>query len=327
VVQKGRPFLRAHGRRFDGSEPARGRVDHHAPLCHGAGGAAGVAGNSVDKIRSIAEADLPAVITLMCESFPRRDRAYFEAGLRRLAAREIPEGCETYGYLIDDDGPKGAVLAISSWHGPPDARQLFVNISTWCVAPSHRGEMARELYRRAGARDDAVNTNLSAALHTLKTLDRFNFRPWTTGQFAGFAFRSRRSRAAALTPEQALARGMPEHQFRKLDDHRKLGCLTVCLEANGRIVPLVLLRRQIQRIVPAAQLIYCEDVAWLLDHGGALMWWLRLRGRTGLILDSNGPPPGMLGRFYPGKAGKYIRGQDPAIDVDHTYSEMVYLGF
>lgn len=279
------------------------------------------------EIRPIRDADLPDVITLMCESFPRRDRAYFEAGLKRLAAREVPEGTETYGYLIDDDGPKGAVLAISSWHGPPDTRQLFVNISTWCVAPSHRGEMARELYRRAGARDDAVNANLSAAAHTLKTLARFDFRPWTTGQFVGVGFRGRGSKASVLTPDEARARGLPEHEAKALADHAAMGCLTPCLEADGRILPLVFLPRRIQRIIPAAQLIYCQDVAWLLAHGRSLLWWLRLRGFPALILDANEAPAEMVGRFFPGKAGKYIRGQAPAVDVDYRYSEMVYLGF
>lgn len=278
-------------------------------------------------IRPIEEEDLPQVITLMCESFPRHDRAFFLAGLQRIAAREIPEGLPTYGYLIDDDGPKGAVLAISSWHGPPDARQLFVNISTWCVAPSHRGEMARELYRRAGERDDAVNTNLSAALHTLKTLGRFNFRPRTTGQFVGFAFRGGGLPATILTPEQALARGMPEHHAKVLADHARFGCLTPCLEAEGRIMPLIVLRRTVKEIIPAAQLIYCEDLPWLLKHGRPLLWWLRRRALFGLILDTNEAPPEMIGRFFAGKAAKYVRGQDPAMDIDHSYSEMLYLGF
>jgi hypothetical protein len=281
----------------------------------------------LSNIRPIREDDLPQVITLMCESFPIRDRAYFEAGLERLAAREIPVGTETYGYLIDDDGPKGAVLTISSWHGPPDARQLFVNISTWCVAPTHRGDMAKELYRRAGDRDDAVNTNLSAATHTLKTLGRFDFRPWTTGQFVGFAFRGRRSAASILTPEQAVARGMPEHSAKVLADHAARGCLTPCLEADGRVLPLIVLRRRIKGIIPAAQLIYCDDTAWLLKHGHALLEWLRWRGLFGLIVDVNEPPAEMIGQFFPGKAAKYVRGQQPAMDVDHSYSEMLYLGF
>jgi hypothetical protein len=281
----------------------------------------------LSRIRPIKEEDLPEVIALMCESFPLHDRAYFETGLKRLAAREIPEGTETYGYLIDDNGPKGAVLAISSWHGAPGARQLFVNISTWCVSASHRGEVAKELYGRAGKRDDAVNTNLSAALHTLKTLGRFNFRPWTTGQFVGFAFRGNRSGATILTPEQALARGMPEHYSKVLTDHAKLGCLTPCLEADGRIVPLIVLRRRIKRAIPAAQLIYCEDLPWLLSHGHVLFSWLRRRALFALILDANEAPAEMVGRFFPGKAAKYIRGQQPGMDVDHSYSEMIYLGF
>jgi hypothetical protein len=280
----------------------------------------------VSSIRSIEERDLPAVISLMCDSFPRRDEAYFQRALERLAARRIPEGTETWGYLIDDDGPKGSVLAISSWHGPDEAPQLFVNISTWCVAPSHRGPLARQLYDRAGARDDAVNTNLSAAAHTLRTLDRLGFEPWTTGQFLAIGTRGRTT-PAGLRTGAAAARDLPGHEQRLLADHDDKRFLTACLDCDGRLMPLVFVRRRIRGLVPAAQLIYCADTALLQAHMGTVLPWLRRRGCPFLILDASAPPAGLVGRFYPGQAAKYIRGRRPLLDVDHSYSEMLYLGF
>lgn len=277
-------------------------------------------------IRSIEDSDLDAVVALMCASFPRRDPLYFRTGLARMAERDVPGGTETWGLMIDDDGPKGAVLAISSWHGPPSARQLFVNISTWCVAPSHRGPLAKQLYDRAGARGDAVNTNLSAASHTLRTLDKLGFQPWTSGQFVAVAPRRRTQRAGVLTGAAAL-KTLPDHERGIFEDHGDGRFLPVALDCDGAILPLLLLKRRIKGVVPAAQLIYCPDLARLDAHMGALLAGLRRRGCLFLILDANGAKPDLHGKFYPGRAAKFYRGQQPAIDVDHTYSEMLYLGF
>ncbi len=46
-----------------------------------------------------------------------------------------------------------------------------------------------------------------------------------------------------------------------------------------------------------------------------------------LILDASGPVREFRGMFLNGKAAKYVRGAAPIRDVDHTYSEMYYLGF
>lgn len=279
----------------------------------------------MEQIRAIREEDLPAVIDLYCEMFPGRDKPYFEAGLKAIAAREIPPGTETYGYLIDDDGPQGAILTISSWHGPPEARQLYINLSTWCARRTHL-HLAREIYRLAGARDDTVNTNLSAALHTIKAVLKCGYQARTTGQFAAFAARGRASKARVLTSKQAFAKGMPEHYRQLLADHERLGAVTACLEAEGRIRPLIMVRRKVRGFIPAAQLIYCEDTAWLYRNAHALFWWLRLHGLPALILDANGPVPQLFGRFFLGKGHRYVRGLEPDLDVDHSYSEMVYLG-
>jgi hypothetical protein len=279
----------------------------------------------LEQIRPIREEDLPAVTALYCEMFPGRDAAYFETGFKAIAGREIPVGTETYGYLIDDDGPQGAILTISSWHGAPDARQLYINLSTWCARRSHL-HFARELYRLAGERNDAVNTNLSAAPHTIKSVLKCGYEARTTGQFATFAARGRGTRGRVLTPAQAFAMGMAEHHRQMLEDHAKMGALTPCLEAEGRILPLMMVRRKVRGFIPAAQLIYCADTAWLYRNAHALFWWLRLRGLPALIVDANGPVPQFVGRFFPGKGHRYFRGLEPGLDVDHSYSEMVYLG-
>jgi hypothetical protein len=277
-------------------------------------------------IRPLQADDIPAVISLMTESFPRRSRAYFATAFDRLSTREIPGGFERLGYIIDDVGPKGAVLAIPSSHKTPAGEQIFVNVSTWCVAPSHRGPAAKALYAQAAARSDAVNTNLSAAAHTLKTIEKLEFRPWSRGQFLAIGTR-RSARTQILTIDQAVVAGLPDYQAGMLKDHAEFGCLTPVIESEGRLLPLVLLRRRVRRCLPVAQLIYCENRDAVLDRAAALFSWLRRRGYPALLLDTNGGQPSLRGRYFPGLAAKYYRGQSPKLDIDHTYSEMIYLGF
>lgn len=278
------------------------------------------------EVRPMRTDDIPGAIAVMAETFARRTKPYFAAGFERLSQREIPESFERFGYVIDDDGIRGAVLAIPSRHDYGSAAQVFVNISTWCVSRSHRGPAAKELYAMAAARDDAVITNLSAAKHTIKTIKSLGFVPWTQGQFIALAAR-RSKRGRIMNLENAVKAGLPDHQAAILRDHANLGCLTPVLESDGRLLPLVILKRRVQRYLPAGQLIYCEDREWLLDRCGPLIRWLRLRGLPGLIVDASGDEPSLRGKYFPDRSAKYTRAQRPKLDIDHTYSEMVYLGF
>jgi hypothetical protein len=54
---------------------------------------------------------------------------------------------------------------------------------------------------------------------------------------------------------------------------------------------------------------------------------LARRGYPFMLVDASGPVAGLTGRYVPAKASKYIKGPLPAKAIDHTYSEMVLLGF
>jgi hypothetical protein len=44
-------------------------------------------------------------------------------------------------------------------------------------------------------------------------------------------------------------------------------------------------------------------------------------------VDASAPLEGFFGRYYPGRAAKYYKGPLPGLFVDHSYSEMIYIGF
>jgi hypothetical protein len=278
-------------------------------------------------IRQMEETDLPRVIDLLSESFPRRTRSYWELGLARLGARPLIPERPRYGYVIDDNGIRGVVLAISSWHGSEAGKQIFTNISSWCVAPSHRGPLAKSLYAFA-ARDQGVTfTNLSAAPNTLRTITRLGFEPWSAGQLVGIGRGRSAGFGGIVSVAEAERNAVPGHEMSLLRNHQEFGCIAFCVRIRERLAPMIFLRRKVQRFVPCAQLIYCSHLPDFLHHSQPINRHLMRAGCPFLIVDSNGPAPEILGRYYPGRAAKYFKGPKPAADVDHTYSEMVYLKF
>ena len=280
------------------------------------------------QIRPIGPADLPEVVTLLTEGFPGRPRAYWEVGLTRLGERAEPPGTEQYGYVIDHGGLTGVILAISSDHATPEGPRVYTNISSWAVRPSSGILDALQLLRRAASAPEATVTTLSAVPDTLKMMRRLGFQCWTEGQVVGIGTAST-GRAGVLDLEAARAAGLDERRASVLANHAAMGCLTPCLQVRDGLTPLIFLPRRIERPVPvrAAQLIYCAHLTDLLPHTAVVWRWLAARGYPLMIVDASGPLPGIRGRYYPGRAAKYYRGPNPGMDCDHTYSEMVYLGF
>jgi hypothetical protein len=280
------------------------------------------------EIRDLSESDLPEAIRLLCEGFPRRAATYWRTGFDRLARRDPPQNTVRIGHAIFDSGTmRGVILAIPSTHENRASTQTFVNISSWYVQSSHRGAPAKQLYRYASSRHpDVTYTNLSAKPHTLKAIRAMGFQEWTAGQLLCVGTKGGAGRTRIISAEKSRAAGLPDPIARTLMDHERFGCISFCIETPTKLAPFVFLRRRV-RFVPCAQLIYCESLDDLIPNGRAISASLAMRGYPAMIVDANGPVPGLPGRYFAGRSSKYFRGPAPAVAVDHTYSEMIFLGF
>jgi hypothetical protein len=280
-------------------------------------------------IREMMDDDVPEVVSLLCEGFPSTPE-YWRSGLDRLARRERPPNTEKYGYVLaGENALGGVVLTIPSIHDDGSTRQVFINISSWYAQPSFRGTPAKELYRHASRHEDITYTNLSAAAHTIKTITSFGFQEWTGGQMVAFGLKRDRSSAKRLRFhkwDETEALGLSPAEVKVLADHEAFGCLTFCLETSNGLFPFVFVRRWIKGFVPCAQLIYCRNLVDLIEHGRAISMRLAMRGFPLMIVDASGPIKGLAGQYIRGR-GKYFKGPRPLRAVDHTYSEMVLLGF
>ena len=91
--------------------------------------------------------------------------------------------------------------------------------------------------------------------------------------------------------------------------------------------PFVFRRRLVKGVPGCAQLVYCRKVEDFVRLAGPLGRFLALRGSPLLLIDCNGPIPGLLGKYFSAKMPKYFKGPDRPRFGDLAYTETAMFGF
>lgn len=279
------------------------------------------------RCRQIAEADLEAVADLLLEGFPDRTRKYWTNGLARMTDRPGPAGAPRWGYVLESDGALVGVLLLL-FLGETDGRPRF-NVSSWYVRPAFRG-FAPLLVTMTQKLKDAVYLNASPIDHSLPLLTAMGYRPLSRGQFLAAPLLSKPSAGAkvwSVSAGDAPRGGLARDEFELLRAHAELGCLSLVVETNAGLEPFVFVRRRVRYSpVGVVQLIWRRREAAYAACAGALGRALAARGAVLAISDANGPIPGLVGRYFPGKSPKYVKGPaEPAIN-DLAFTEAVIFG-
>jgi hypothetical protein len=84
--------------------------------------------------------------------------------------------------------------------------------------------------------------------------------------------------------------------------------------------------RLVRGFIPCAQLIYCRDVSNLVRFAGPVGRALARHGRPLMLIDANGPIPGLFGWFSRGRMPKYFKGPQRPRLGDLAYTEYAVLG-
>lgn len=277
--------------------------------------------------REMTAGDIPAVATLMAAEFCwSRDR--WLDGLAVMRDRDSPEGYPRFGYVLEhEDEVVGAILTIFatvSHHGRAGVR---CNVSSWHVAPCARGHGLR-LTRRVLAHRDVTLLDLTPMPHTRRFIEGCGFKRYTQGQFAcapALRLNGRRMRVRSYHPDDAPQLEGPA-EAALLADHAAYDCLSLVCETPQGLAPFVFALRRLKRTPLAyAQLVYCRDTQDFLRCAGPLGRHL-LRQRAVLtLLDSDGPAPGLPGRFIKDRWPRYYLGPEPPRANDLAYTEAVLL--
>jgi len=288
-----------------------------------------VAAAPVLHCRQIAAADVPAIVALLTRGFPTRGRAFWEHALQQLAKREPPPGLPQYGYLLESGGtPVGTILLICSTmraDGGPVAR---CNLSSWYVEPAFRF-YASLLVSRALAHKNVTYLNVSPAPHTTPIIEAQGFARYCDGLFVAVPMLKDPfggDRAQIIDAHEPLPVEADAFEREILLQHAALGCISVWCVSDGRAYPFVFRPRVVKRFIPCARLIYCRDIGDFVRFAGPVGRYLARRGKPLVIVDADGPLPGLIGVFRGGSMPKYFKGAQRPRLGDLAYTEFAVMG-
>jgi hypothetical protein len=285
------------------------------------------------RCREIAETDIDAVADLLTRGFVGRSRQYWMRGLRRQAAAAVPRGYPQFGYMLDHGGtPVGVLLLLYTLRIIDGEATIHCNLSSWYVDPAFRN-YAPMLTSIAQRHKDVSYFNISPAHWTWPIIEAQGFRSYCNGLFFSLPALSRvppGMTVETLSPDTRAVEGLSESDVELLTRHARYGCLSlVCRTAAGDAFPFILMPMRIRRgwiAPPAMQLIYCRDIARYMQCAGAIGRALIRRGKISVLLDSNGPVPGLAGIYSSARGRKYFKGPHRPRLADLTDTELVLYG-
>ncbi len=289
------------------------------------------------RCREILQGDLDAVIGLLRKGFTDRSEDYWRQGLARHTARTLPDGYPVYGYLLEaGQTAVGVLLTLHTETEDGGRTSVRCNVSSWYVEPAFRSQ-GTLLEKVATRRTEVTYLDVTPAPRTWPIIETRGFRRYCLGQMLAFPLLNRLRKGARV---RAADRDDAMEELRPTDrdlmrDHIGYGCIgLICTDAQGS-TPLVFQRRTIGLLpnvktfgqIPAMQLIFChaiEDVARFAAPIGRL--FLRRHGALLTVIDAVDTIPGLAGRYFEGRAPKYIRGPTEVRLGDLAYTELVLFG-
>jgi hypothetical protein len=277
--------------------------------------------------REINSADIERLIDFRAGNSADR-RASWKRAFERLSARRMPPDYPKYGYLLESNGtPVGMLLLI--YARVPNERKLSIrcSVSNWYVDPLFRGYGAL-LASRALKYKDVTYTNLTSAPHTRPILEAHGYSQYCAGAFVAVPALARRPSACRVeiaSPLLHADHSLAPHEIDLLLDHRAdYGAISLTCSSDEGTHPFVFLPRRKWRLLSFVYLAFCRDIKDFVRFAGPLGRYLARLGFPLVVLDANGPIPGLMGKYFNNRP-KYSKGPDQPRMGDIAYSELAVL--
>jgi hypothetical protein len=282
------------------------------------------------RCREIADADVEAIIGLLCEGFRRRDRLYWTGALRGLSVREPPPGLPRYGYMLECAGEAvGALLLISAAVTSGDRDVVRSNLSSWYVRPEFR-VYASMLVSRVLKLPSETFVNVSPAVSTWPTIEAQGFHRFNSDAFAAFPALSRPVRgvrARLIGEAGADELGISAAELRLLREHEAHGCISLCVSSPEGGHPFVFRRRVLERFpLASGQLIYCRRPGDVSRFASALGRALLRAGIFWILMATDAAVAGVVGWRFAGRLPMYFAGPVRPRAADFAYTEVALFG-
>jgi hypothetical protein len=265
--------------------------------------------------REIRESDLDGIANLLTRGFAHRSREYWMRGLRRQAARSLPQDAPRFGFMLEHQGtPVGCLLLIyASKIIEGDDVAICCNVSSWYVDPPFRNYAA--LFASMTQKNRMVTyLNVTPAATTWPILEAQGFAAYCRGLYFSVPAFSRRVRGMtveAVTERTTCIAGLPARDLAMLRRHAGYGCLSLVCRTAEETLPFIFFSLRKRRGIiplPAMQLGYCRSMADYVRCAGAIGRYLLLRGKPVIIADATGPVSGLSGFYTEARGRKYFKG-------------------
>lgn len=280
------------------------------------------------RCRPIADADRDAVLDLLAKSPFGRPRDFWVHSLDRLAQHRAPPGFPKWGYLLEVNGVvAGVLLLVSSTVLVNGAPRVRANVSSWYVWPAFRA-YASLLVAQAMRHKEATYIDISPLSHTLGVLDAQGFERYCDGRFTAIPALKpgpRGVRVALAGPGLEPGPDLPAEEVELLLAHAGYDCISLVATHDGRRHPFVFEPMRRYRVMRLGYLVYCRSVETFVRLAGPVGRFLLRRGLPFVLIDANGPVPGLVG-WYGEATPRYFKGPDRPRLGDLAYSERAVLG-
>jgi len=201
--------------------------------------------------------------------------------------------------------------------------RIRCNLSSWYVEPGFRS-YAPTLASGGLKRKDVTFLNVTPALHTLPTLEAQGYARYCQGWFAAVPTLSALcddAHVELVGPDICRSKDLQPFEEELLLAHASYGCIGVTCHSGNRTYPFVFMPRRKFGVLPFAYLVYCRDVADFVRFARPVGRFLIKAGFPVVVLDSDGPIPGLVGKYLDTRP-KYFKGPHRPRLGDLAYSEL-----
>lgn len=219
---------------------------------------------TVPILRPALPEDLPRLVPFVTAQMPGgRPLAYYQRAMSTRWASSHPN----IGYLLESEGEVvGCFFGIYSVRTIRGRAERICNLSSWCVAPSHRNasvDLVKAMLRQPGV----TFTALAATRELQEFWRRMRLSLLDHGMwvFPPVAAPQGLRPLRVVTDPDALAQALDPEECRLLADHAIYGCRGAVLRDGDRRCFLILQRRQWSRF-GFAYVLHASDWDFAAGH-------------------------------------------------------------
>jgi hypothetical protein len=284
--------------------------------------------NSRIGAREITENDLHSVASLLGKGLDY-DSRYFSGILTRLNKHPTPTGFPKYGYLLEHDGALvGAIILIFTKIQSDGTSIIRCHVTSWFVEPTYRAYAAL-FYLNALNHKDVLYLNISAQPVARPIIEAQGFSKYSCGQFFSVPAFHFMSESADCKIIDAIS--VPDVPFKAYErdlllDHADYGCICFWCVTEEQAYPFVFRTHYTKKAIPGVQLLYCREIGDFVKFVRPIGSFLARFGKFIVRIDSNGPIPGLRGKYINGAMPRWYKGPIQPRLGDLAYTQFAMCG-